>query len=148
MGQLIRALSRSLMLGGTMNNEEIVVLMNKFVDMKSQISLLEADKKKLIAEAMPKDVRDKVEEIEDEFAGKSEQAQKDLEKLEEEIKAGIVSLQKTLAVKGMKAFYYEGKVSWDAKGLEGVVKNNPEIAGVISKFKKQGKPYAAFRFES
>lgn len=130
-----------------MNNEEIVVLMNKYVDMKSQISVLEADKKKLIAEAMPKEVRERVEEIEEEFAGKAEQAQKDLEKLEEEIKAGVVSLQKTLAVKGMKAFYYEGKVSWDAKGLDGVIKNNPEVAKVISKFKKQGKPYTSFRFE-
>jgi len=130
-----------------MNNEEVVVLMNKYVDMKSQISLLEAGKKKLINEAMPKEVRDKVEEIEEEFAGKTEKAQKDLEKLEEEIKAGVVSVKKTLSVKGMKAFYYDGRVSWDAKGLEGVIKNNPEVASVISKFKKQGKPYASFRFE-
>jgi phage host-nuclease inhibitor protein Gam len=129
------------------NNEEIVVLMNRFVEMKSQIAQLESDKEKLIAEAMPKEVRDKVAEIEEEFAGKTENAQNDLEQLEEEIKAGVVSLQKTLAVEGMKAFFYEGKVSWDAKGLEGVIKNSPEVAGVISKFKKQGKPYAAFRFE-
>ena len=130
-----------------MNNEEVVVLMNKYVDMKSQISLLEADKKKLIDQAMPKEVRQKVDEIEEEFAGKTEKAQKDLEKLEEEIKEGVVSLKKTLTVKGMKAFYYEGRVSWDAKGLEGVIKNDPDIAKVISKFKKQGKDYASFRFE-
>jgi arginyl-tRNA synthetase len=130
-----------------MNNEEVVALMNKYVDMKSQISLLEADKKKLIDEAMPKEVRQRVEEIDEEFAGKTEKAEKDLEKLEEEIKAGVVSLQKAITVKGMKAFYYDGKISWDAKGLEGVIKNNPEIGEVISKFKKQGKPYASFRFE-
>lgn len=131
-----------------MNNEEVVVLMNKYVDMKSQISLLEADKSKLIQEAMPKEVQDKVAEIKEEFTGKTEKAQKELEKLEEEIKAGVVSVQKTLSVKGMKAFYYDGRVSWDAKGLEGVIKNNPDVAKVISKFKKQGKPYASFRFES
>ncbi len=130
-----------------MNNEEVVVLMNKYVDMKSQISLFEADKKKLLDETMPEEVRQKVEEIEEEFAGKTEKAEKELEKLEEEIKAGVVSLQKTLTVKGMKAFYYDGKISWDAKGLEGVIKNNPEIGQAISKFKKQGKPYASFRFE-
>lgn len=130
-----------------MNNEEIVVLMNKYVDMKSSISALEADKKKLIEETMPKEVRAKVTEIEEEFAGKTEKAQKELEKLEEEIKAGVVAVQKTLTVKGMKAFYYDGRVSWDAKGLEGVIKNNPDVAKVISKFKKQGKPYASFRFE-
>jgi arginyl-tRNA synthetase len=130
-----------------MNNEEVVALMNKYVDMKSSISVLEADKQKLIKDAMPKEVRDKVVEIEEEFAGKTEKAQKELEKLEEEIKAGVVSVEKTLSVKGMKAFYYDGRVSWDAKGLEGVLKNDPEIAKVISKFKKQGKPYASFRFE-
>jgi arginyl-tRNA synthetase len=130
-----------------MNNEEVVALMNKYVDMKSSISLLEADKQKLIQDAMPKEVREKVAEIEEEFAGKSEKAQKELEKLEEEIKSGVVEVQKTLTVKGMKAFYYDGRVSWDAKGLEGVLKNNPEVGKVIEKFKKQGKPYASFRFE-
>lgn len=130
-----------------MNNEEVVVLMNQYIDTKSQISLLGADKQKLIDEAMPKEVRERVEEIEEEFAGKTEKAQKDLEKLEETIKAGIVSLKKTLVVKGMKAFYYEGRVTWDAKGLEGVIKNNPDVAKVITKFKKQGKDYASFRFE-
>ena len=127
-----------------MNNEEVVVLMNKYVDMKSSISALETDEQKLIEQAMPKEVRDKVAEIEEEFAGKSEKAQKELEKLEQEIKAGVVEVQKTLTVKGMKAFYFDGRVSWDAKGLEGVIKNNPDVAKVISKFKKQVKPYASF----
>ncbi len=130
-----------------MTNEEVVILMNKYMDMKSQISLLEADKKKLIDEAMPKEVRERIVEIEEEFAGKNEKAQKDLEKLEESIKAGIVSLQKTLVVKGLKAFYHPGRVSWDAKGLEGVIKKNSDIAKVIAPFKKQGKDYASFRFE-
>ena len=130
-----------------MNNEVVVVLMNKYVGMKSQISLLEADKKKLIEQAMPQEIRQRVEEIEEEFAGKTEKAQKDLEKLEEEIKAGVVSVQKTLVVKGMKAFYHEGRVTWDAKGLEGVIKKNPDVAKVIEPFKKQGKDYASFRFE-
>jgi phage host-nuclease inhibitor protein Gam len=127
--------------------EEIVQLMNKYMDLKSQIVLLEADRKKLIDEAIPKDVRDKVAEIEQEFEGKNELAQKDLASLEEQIKAGVVSVQKSLVVKGLKVSFHSGRVSWDAKGLEGVLKSNPDVAKVISPYKKQGKDYASFRFE-
>ncbi len=130
-----------------MANEEVVVLMNKYMEMKSQTEQLEVDKKKLIDEAMPKDVREKIAEIEEEFAGKNEKAQKDLAELEEEIKNGIVSARETLIVKGLKAEFHPGRVTWDAKGLEGVIKNNPDIAKVISPLKKQGKDYASFRFD-
>ena len=130
-----------------MDNKEIVVLMNKYMETKSQAAKLVADKKKLIDEVMPKEVREKIAEIEDEFAGKNEKAQKDLEKLEEEIKTGIVSLRETLVVKGLKATYHPGRVTWDSKSLEGIVKSNLEIGKVIGKFRKQGKDYAAFSFD-
>ncbi len=130
-----------------MSNEQVVILMNKYMEMKSQAAHLEADKKKLMDEAMPKEVREKIAEIEEEFAGKNEKAQKDLAELEEEIKNGIVSARETLVVKGLKASYHPGRVTWDAKGLEGVIKSNPDIAKVIAPYKKQGKDYASFRLE-
>jgi phage host-nuclease inhibitor protein Gam len=130
-----------------MTNEEVVVLMNKYMDLKSQASSLEADKKKLIDETMPKEIREKIAEIEEEFAGKNEKAQKILGDLEEEIKNGIVSTRETLVVKGLKASFHPGRVTWDAKALEGVVKSNPDVAKVIAPFKKQGKDYASFRFD-
>jgi phage host-nuclease inhibitor protein Gam len=130
-----------------MTNEEVVVLMNKYMDLKSQASSLDADKKKLIDEMMPKEIREKIAEIEDEFAGKSEKAEKALADLEEEIKNGVISLRKTLAVKGLKADFHPGRVTWDAKALEGVVESNPDVAKVIAPFKKQGKDYASFRFD-
>lgn len=129
-----------------MANEEVVVLMNKYMEMKSQTDQLEADKKKLMDEATPKEVREKIAEIEEEFAGKREKAEKGLAELEEEIKNGIVSARETLIVKGLKATFHPGRVTWDAKGLEGVIKSNPEVAKVIAQYKKQGKDYAAFSF--
>jgi len=130
-----------------MANEEVVVLMNKYMEMKLQAGQLEADKRKLMNEAMPKEVSEKIAEIEEEFAGKDEKAQKDLAELEEEIKNGIVAARETLVVKGLKAEFQIGRVSWDAKGLEGVLRNNPDIAKVIAPLKKQGKDYASFRFD-
>ncbi len=130
-----------------MTNEQTVVLMNKYMEMKSQATRLEADKKRLMEEAMPKEVREKIAEIEEEFAGKNEKAEKELAKLEEEIKIGIVSLRDTLVVKGLKASFHPGRVTWDAKGLEGVIKSNPDIANVIAPYKKQGKDYASFSFD-
>lgn len=130
-----------------MNNKEVVVLMNKYMNTKSELARLESDKKKLTDEAMPKDVREKIAEIEAEFEGKSEKGQKDLEQLEESIKNGIVSLRESLVVKGLKATYHPGRVTWDSKGLEGLLKSNPEIAKVIAPLKKQGNDYAAFSFD-
>src|SRR3972149_3335217 len=128
-----------------MKSEDVVVLMNKHVEMKRQLDQLEAEKQRLIKEAMPADVRQKVKDIEAEFEGKAQAA---LEKSEEEIKAGVVSLGKSLVVKGLKANYFHGRVSWDAKGLETVMKKHPEIASVIAQYKKTGKDYASFKFES
>lgn len=67
--------------------------------------------------------------------------------MEEAIKIGVVGLKQTLQVKGLKASYHPGRVSWDSKGLEGVVKNHPEVAPILLPLKKQGKDYAAFRFD-
>ena len=131
-----------------MKSEDVVVLMNKHVEMKRQLDQLESEKQRLIKEAMPADVRQKVKDIEAEFEGKAEAAQAALEKSEEEIKAGVVSLGKSLVVKGLKANYFHGRVSWDAKGLETVMKKNPEIASVIAQYKRTGKDYASFKFES
>lgn len=130
-----------------MSNEHVVTLMNKYMELKMQLASIEADKKKLIDEAMPKEVRQRIAEIEDEFAGKNEKAQKDLAELEEAIKIGVVGLKQTLVVKGLKASYHPGRVTWDAKGLEGVVKNHPDLAPILLPLKKQGNDYASFRFD-
>lgn len=131
-----------------MKSEELVVLMNKHVEMKDQVSLLQAEKQRLIQEAMPAEVRKKVKDIEAEFEGKFEKAEKALAQSEEEIKAGVVALGKTLKVKGLKADFHPGRVSWDAKGLDKVMDSNPEVAKLIAPYKKKGKDYASFRFGS
>lgn len=129
-----------------MKSEEIVVLMNKHVEMKDQVSVLQAEKLRLIQDAMPAEVRKKVNDIEAEFEGKFEMAEKALAQSEEEIKAGVVALGETLAVKGLKADFHPGRVSWDAKGLDKVMDANPEVAKLIAPYKKKGKDFASFRF--
>lgn len=129
-----------------MNAEDVVVLMNKHVEMKGQVSLLQSEKQKLVEDAMPAEVRKKVKDIEAEFEGKFEKAEAALTESEEEIKAAVVSLRQTLSVSGLKADFHPGRVSWDAKGLEKTMDANPEVAKLIAPYKKQGKAYASFRF--
>ena len=130
-----------------MANDDLKQKMTKFVQTKAELDKLEADKQKLIEQAMPKDVRDKVAEIEAEFAGKSEKAAKDLADLEESIKAGVVSAGESMNVPGLKATYTKGRVTWDAKGLESVMEKNPDVGIIISPFKKQGKDYASLKLD-
>ncbi len=129
-----------------MTNEEILNLMNQYVEMKTQATQLESEKQRLIEETMPPDVRQRVAEIEAEFAGKTQAAEGSLAALEEKIKAAVVAAQANVAVEGMKASYHAGRVTWDSKGLEDAMSNNPQVAEAIGQFKKQGKEYASFTF--
>lgn len=129
-----------------MDNQEITTLMNQYLELKTQAAQLEADKRKLIQDAMPPDVRQRVEEIEAEFAGKGQQAEDALAALEEKIKEAVVAGRSNVAVEGMKASYYAGRVTWDSKGLDDAMSSNPQVAEAIAQYKKQGKDYASFTF--
>ncbi|MBX3046762.1 MAG: hypothetical protein KF698_07180 [Anaerolineales bacterium] len=129
-----------------MTNEEILNLMSKYLEVKGQAAQLESEKQRLIEEAMPLDVRQRVAEIEAEFDGKSQAAEASLTELEEKIKASVVTAQANVSVEGMKASYHSGRVTWDSKGLEEAMTSNPQIAEVIGQYKKQGKDYASFTF--
>jgi len=129
-----------------MENQDITGLMSQYLEMKAQAAQLDAEKQKLIEDAMPQDVRQRVQEIEAEFAGKGEQAEQALAELEEKIKAAVVAARTNIAVEGMKASFHAGRVTWDSKGLEDAMSSNPQVAEVISQYKKQGKEYASFTF--
>jgi hypothetical protein len=128
-------------------SEELKQDMQKYLELKAAAAKLEADKHKLIEDAMPKEVRDRVAEIEAEFAGKNEQAAADLAALEDRIKGAVVAGGESVAVPGLKATYSKGRVTWDAKGLEGVMESNPDVGIIISPYRKQGEGYASLRLD-
>ncbi|MEX1071703.1 MAG: hypothetical protein WEC37_03665 [Anaerolineales bacterium] len=130
-----------------MSEKTVTELMDKYLEAKEQIATLEAEKQRLIDEAMPKEVKKKVSEIEEEFEGKAEKAQESLAKYEDEIKEGVVSLQKNVSVKGLKATYHKGRTTWDGKGLEELAETNPDVGILILPLKKQGKDYASFKVD-
>lgn len=129
-----------------MTNEEILSLMNQYVEMKAQAAQHESEKQRLIEDTLPPDVRQRVAEIEAEFAGKSQAAEEALAQLEEKIKAAVVAAQANVAVEGMKVSYHSGRVTWDSKGLDEAMASDPQIAEAIGQYKKQGKDYASFTF--
>ncbi|MCW5873148.1 MAG: hypothetical protein KIS88_00730 [Anaerolineales bacterium] len=129
-----------------MESQDIASLMNRYLEVKAQTAQLETEKQKLIQEAMPQEVRQRVEEIETEFAGKGQQAEATLAELEEQIKAAVVAARANQAVEGMKVSYHTGRVTWDSKGLEEAMGSDPQVAAAIAQYKKQGKDYAALTF--
>lgn len=64
-----------------------------------------------------------------------------LEEVEEEIKASVLSIGVTVTGKEYKAVYSDGRVTWDTKGLDGYAVAHPEI----SAFKREGKKYVYIR---
>jgi hypothetical protein len=130
-----------------MADDKVVEKMNQYLAARKEVESLEAEKKKLVDQAMPADVKKKVADIEAEFAGKVEAANEKLAKQEEEIKEGVVALQKNVSVAGLKVTYHKGRVTWDAKGLEELAESKPDIGLLILPLKKQGKDYASFKLD-
>ena len=107
----------------------------------SQRDLLSIEKARLLAEAMPEEVRQRMAEIEAEFSGKAEAVNENIAALEAEIKADVLTGGKTVKGATLMAVWSKGRVTWDAKSLDGFAVAHPEILYA----RKEGDPSVSIR---
>jgi hypothetical protein len=114
-----------------MDNQEVIrqakELLDKLDDYKIGLELLQQDKRKLLDEVIPPEIKQAMADIEAEFAGKAEPLQVEIEKLEIIIKQAALQVGETIKGENMMAVYSKPRVSWDTKGLEGYMMAHPEI---------------------
>lgn len=80
-------------------------------------------------------------EIEIEFAGKSEAVDDNIRKLTEEIKAEVKTLGTTVKSDHFQAVYVKGRVTWDTSKMDGYAVGHPEVLFM----RKEGEPSVTLR---
>lgn len=97
------------------------------------------------AKAPYRDVLYKIEqaaaEIEAEFADQVEDVNERIAETEAQVRADVVTLGQSVKVNGLQAVYMKGRVTWDAKALDGYAVGHPELFA----FRRESEPSVSLR---
>lgn len=106
-------------------------------EVKLRLQELDEEKLKLLTT-----VQEILHDLEAEKVTALENIDTSLKAVEEEIKIEVLAKSATCKVDGIgMAVYNKGRVTWETKGLDGLMVAVPELA----KFRKEGEPYVTFR---
>ena len=105
------------------------------------LDAIEAEKKQLIDSVIPPEIKDKLAEIDAEFAQKSESIQAKKTELEAEIKAEVLEAGRSVKGTYHSFVWSKPRVSWDTKALDGYAAAHPEI----QQFRVEGSPSVSVR---
>ena len=115
--------------------------LERLAGLHAELDGLEAQKQKLIDQAVPADVRERLKDIETEFAQKEQAASANIESLEAEIKAETIAVGESVRASGLQAVWNKGRLTWDSKGLTSYSESHPEIL----QFRKEAEPSVTIR---
>jgi len=119
-----------------MTEQEIKVNLDMLANHQAQVEYLRLEKQRLIDEAIPAEIKQRLDEIEAEFAGKAETAQATINSLTEAIKAAVAEYGESVKGTHKTAQWVKGYETWDSKELRKYAGNHPEILLYL----KHGKP--------
>lgn len=127
-----------------MDEQEIKARLDKLADYQAQLDVLNMQKQELVDAVMaslPPMIRQKLDDIDAEFSGKSEDASKNRAALEDEIKQAVIAHGASVKGATLHAVYVKGRVSWDTKKLEGLMMVVPQLVEA----RKEGDPSVSLR---
>jgi len=120
------------------------VLLDKLVELKAEIDVINIEKQQLIDSILTPEIRQQIQDIEAEFAPKMADINIVIGDTEVGIKTDILARGETAHNDVLEAVFVGGRVSWDTKGLDAAIKVLPQLA----QYKKQGEPYVTIRARS
>jgi parvulin-like peptidyl-prolyl isomerase len=120
---------------------EITQKLDRLANYQAQKQYLELQKKELLDQILPAEIRARIEEVEAEFSGRAIAVDENIQALEEEIKNDLLMRGETAKGSFLAGVWCHGRVSWDTRGLDRYASSHPEIL----RFRKQGEPYVAIR---
>lgn len=119
-------------------------LIDKYTDNLIGIDAISIEKQRVIDEVLTKEIKDKLEEIEAEFAPKAQALAQENELLAAQIKAAVIQEGATVSGHTHQAVWSKPRVSWDSKGLAGYSVAHPEVMV----FQQVGEPSVSIRLRS
>ena len=120
---------------------DAVQMLEQLTEFYAQRDLLMIDKKRALEDAMPAEVKQRMNELEAEFGDKEEAVKDNIAALEAEVKQAVLDEGATVKGGSLQAVYVKGRVSWDSKALDGYCKAHPEL----EEYRKQGNPSVSLR---
>lgn len=115
--------------------------LNELAELYAQRDLATMDKQKLIDEILTAEIKARMADIEAEFSGKTEVVNEKIAALEAEVKTAVKEHGASVKGQFLHAVYTKGRVSWDNKGLDGLMVAVPQLA----QFRKEGEPSVSLR---
>ena len=115
--------------------------LDHLANLQAQRDVLELEKQTLIDQAIPPEIKARLEEIEAEFAGKRETVDANITALETEVREEVLRQRSTVKSTFLRVIYNPGRVTWNTKSLDAYARARPEIL----EFRMQGKPFVSIQ---
>lgn len=116
-------------------------LLENLTELYAQRDLLSIDRKRAEEAAIPKEVQEKLADIRGEFDPKENAVADKIAELETQIKAEVLTAGISCKGGSLNAVYMKGRITWDTKGLEGLMIAVPQLG----QFRKTGEPSVTIR---
>ena len=116
-------------------------ILEQLAEIRSQIDLLNVDKKNAIDSVITDEQQAAIRDIEFEFSEKLEAAQANASELEGQVNALVVEHGATVKSSRLQAVYAKGRIVWDTKAMDGYAINHPELYA----FRNEGEPSVSIR---
>ena len=118
-----------------------IELLNRLYDLKCHADVLRSDKEQARKAAMPAEVVAELAAIDAEFEPMEASIAAQIAELETQAKAAVIAEGATIKGAGLQAVYSAGRVTWDAKALDGYMVSQPALAA----FRKVSEPTVSIR---
>ena len=115
--------------------------LDQLAEMYAQRDLATMDKQKLIDELYTPELKKQIADIEAEFSSKTDAVNENIATLEAEVKEEVKQHGSSVKGKFLNAVFTKGRVTWETKGLEGLMVAVPQLA----QFRKEGDPSVSLR---
>lgn len=124
-----------------MTEQQIIEALNQLAEIQSQADALRLNRDAAMEAATPVEVRQALADIEAEYEPMLEAAAAKANELTAAIKAAVTEHGASVKGSRAKAVFTKGRVTWDAKALDGYALRVPELFA----FRSEGKPSVSIR---
>jgi phage host-nuclease inhibitor protein Gam len=121
-----------------MNTNE---MLENLTELYAQRDLLDIDKRRAKTDAMPPEVTKALADIDAEYAPKENAVSEKITDLEARVKDAVLQAGQTAKGGSLQAVFAKGRVTWETKGLDGLIVAIPQLA----QFRKTGAPSVSIR---
>lgn len=121
--------------------DEIINLLDQLADIESQIDVLNIERAMARKAAIPAEVQAELDAIDAEFETQKSAAEANIVDLRVRLDPLVIAHGASVKGKRMQAVFTKGRITWDAKALDGYAINHPELFA----FRAEGEPSVRLR---